>query len=104
MCLCSRCSNFYPCHDTAEGFSVSISMISEEPFTNVIKESPQAKKVIENKNTLTFSEEFARTVLDSLSAHISILDQDGTILETNLAWRKFAIQIQRITMARAKII
>lgn len=53
---------------------------------------PQAKKEMNNESRLTFSEDFARTVLDSLSAHISILDQDGTILETNLAWRKFAIQ------------
>ena len=31
-----------------------------------------------------------RTVLDSLSAHIAILDENGLILETNAAWRKFA--------------
>lgn len=32
----------------------------------------------------------ARTVLNSLSAHIAILDADGVILETNKAWRRFA--------------
>ncbi len=37
-----------------------------------------------------FSDEFARTVLNSLSAHIAILDENGIILETNRAWRKFA--------------
>lgn len=38
-----------------------------------------------------FRDELARTVLNSLSAHIAILDQDGVILETNTAWRQFAI-------------
>ena len=32
----------------------------------------------------------ANTVLNSLSAHIAILDADGVILETNDAWRQFA--------------
>ena len=39
-----------------------------------------------------FKDELARTVLDSLSAHIAILDQDGIILETNIAWRQFAVK------------
>jgi DNA-binding CsgD family transcriptional regulator len=32
----------------------------------------------------------ARTVLNSLSAHIAILDENGWILETNQAWKNFA--------------
>lgn len=32
----------------------------------------------------------AKTVLDSLSAHIAILDQDGVILGTNRAWQNYA--------------
>lgn len=39
---------------------------------------------------LCYSSEEARTVLDSLSAHIAILDQNGVILDTNQAWRNFA--------------
>jgi DNA-binding CsgD family transcriptional regulator len=39
----------------------------------------------------TASENLARTVLDSLSAHIAILDNNGFILETNQAWRNYAI-------------
>jgi len=34
------------------------------------------------------SEVLARTVLDSISARIAILDENGTILETNRAWRE----------------
>jgi two-component system sensor histidine kinase/response regulator len=37
------------------------------------------------------SERFARSVLDALSAHIAILDQNGVILATNKAWRDFAV-------------
>jgi DNA-binding CsgD family transcriptional regulator len=36
--------------------------------------------------------DFGRTVLNSLSAHIAILDARGTILETNRAWQAFARQ------------
>jgi DNA-binding CsgD family transcriptional regulator len=43
-----------------------------------------------NIEPLSFSEELARTVLDSLSAHIAILDANGIILETNRAWRNFS--------------
>lgn len=37
-----------------------------------------------------FTDQLAKTVLDSLSAHIAILDENGVILETNAAWRNFA--------------
>lgn len=39
---------------------------------------------------LCYSSEEARMVLDSLSAHIAILDENGVILDTNRAWRDFA--------------
>ena len=41
---------------------------------------------------LCYSSEEARTVLDSLSAHIAIVDENGIILDTNQAWRDFAVQ------------
>ncbi|BBO90399.1 LuxR C-terminal-related transcriptional regulator [Desulfosarcina ovata] len=41
---------------------------------------------------LCYSSEQARTVLDSLSAHIAIVDEKGIILDTNRAWRQFAIK------------
>jgi DNA-binding CsgD family transcriptional regulator len=48
-----------------------------------------------DKNThsiepLSFSDALARTVLNSLSAHIAILDENGVILETNKAWQTYA--------------
>ena len=36
------------------------------------------------------SERFAQSVLDSLGAHIAVLDQTGTILAVNQAWQDFA--------------
>ncbi len=32
----------------------------------------------------------ARTILNSLTAHVAILDEEGYILETNRAWKRFA--------------
>ncbi len=39
---------------------------------------------------LSFSEELAKAVINSLSAHIAILDQNGVILETNRAWNTYS--------------
>jgi DNA-binding CsgD family transcriptional regulator len=36
------------------------------------------------------AEEFAEAVLNSLSAHIAILDENGVIVATNRAWKEFA--------------
>ena len=36
------------------------------------------------------SEAFGRTVIDSLSAHIAVLDESGVIVAVNEAWRRFA--------------
>jgi len=42
------------------------------------------------ERALQESERFAHGVLNSLSAHIAVLDQAGVILEVNDAWRNFA--------------
>lgn len=44
-----------------------------------------------NMEPMSFSDELARTVLNSLSAHIAILDENGVILETNKAWQRYAV-------------
>ncbi len=49
-----------------------------------------SKKATETSSL--FADELARTILDSLSAHIAILDENGVILETNKAWRDFAVK------------
>jgi len=49
----------------------------------------QSKK---HETPLCYSSEEARTVLDSLSAHIAIMDEYGVILDTNQAWRDFAVK------------
>jgi len=52
------------------------------------------RNVVTGKNEMPicYSSEEARTVLDSLSAHIAIVDEDGIILDTNRAWRAFAVK------------
>jgi len=41
---------------------------------------------------LSFSEELAKAVINSLSAHIAILDQNGVILDTNRAWNDYSFK------------
>ena len=40
--------------------------------------------------TTTQPERFARSVLDGLSAHVAVLDEAGTIVAANRAWKAFA--------------
>ena len=46
----------------------------------------------DGQTPLCYSSEEARTVLDSLSAHIAIVDENGVILDTNRAWREYAVR------------
>ncbi len=50
------------------------------------------RKKSDGSGSLNLSDELARTVLDSMSAHIAIIDEQGVILETNTAWRTYAIR------------
>jgi DNA-binding CsgD family transcriptional regulator len=45
----------------------------------------------ERERTLKLIDWFAHVVLNSLPAHIAILDQEGVIIQTNQAWREFAL-------------
>lgn len=45
---------------------------------------------VKDSKTAGFADPLAKTVLNSLSAHIAILDENGIIMETNRAWRSFA--------------
>ncbi|MEJ2262652.1 MAG: PAS domain S-box protein [Anaerolineales bacterium] len=45
---------------------------------------------LKEQQALLEAEELARSTLDGLSAHIAIIDQDGTILAVNQAWRDFS--------------
>ena len=49
-----------------------------------ITKSQEAKKVIQK------SEEYAAAILNSVSAHIAVLDRTGNIQKVNRAWRLFA--------------
>ena len=44
------------------------------------------------EEALRASDAFARAVLDSLSAHVCVLDKDGVILKTNDIWTEFVRQ------------
>jgi PAS domain S-box-containing protein len=54
---------------------------------NVLAEAIERKRAEED---LRNSELMARSTIDSLSAHIAILDESGTIVGVNEAWRRFA--------------
>lgn len=54
-----------------------------------------ARDITERKrveSALRTSEAFNRAILDSVSAHIAVLDGSGRIIAVNEAWRRFAVQ------------
>jgi PAS domain S-box-containing protein len=59
----------------------------------VIGASAAARDMTERRRMeeeLARSERFARSIIDSLTAHIAVLDEKGTIVAVNKAWRDFA--------------
>src|SRR5262249_965986 len=46
----------------------------------------------EAEEALRESETFVRSVLDSLTAHVAVLDPDGKIVAVNEAWQAFGVQ------------
>jgi diguanylate cyclase (GGDEF)-like protein len=59
---------------------------------SVAELSANVKLRRESEQLLAASETVARATLDALSAQIAILDEKGTILAVNRAWRPFAIE------------
>jgi diguanylate cyclase (GGDEF)-like protein/PAS domain S-box-containing protein len=55
--------------------------------------SSQAGQFLRRKNAeaaLSFSEQFARSTLDSLPEHLCVINEEGMVLTVNRAWREFA--------------
>ena len=50
------------------------------------------KRAVRARNRLRRRKAFNRGVLNSMIAHIAVIDRDGTILEVNESWRKFAAE------------
>ncbi len=59
-------------------------------FEEVAGDLGFALSKIEDAEALRETQEFARSTIDSLSAHVCVLDADGVIIAVNRAWRDFA--------------
>ena len=71
-------------------------MEQRSPYEEFIQKLQEIKKDSLKQEhygqTLALIDWFAHSVLNSLSAHIAILDEKGVIIQTNLAWREFAVE------------
>ena len=70
--------------------------MGRKPIRPIAKNRPTLsagkKKTEPTAQSTDHGERLARTILDALSAHVAILDENGFILQTNRAWQRFAHQ------------
>ncbi len=59
-------------------------MFNFNPGQAMKMDAKQAETIIKE------TQQYAKTILNSLSAHVAIIDEKGMILETNRAWERFA--------------
>jgi PAS domain S-box-containing protein len=77
-----------------EEFPVELSLSSVNikdawHATGILRDITQRKRIEE---AIRDSEIFLRSTIDSLSAHIAIVDENGEIITVNKAWEDFSIQ------------
>jgi len=64
----------------------------EELFQTVKKLEDEALKVKEATESLRLAGQYINVAMDSLSANMAILDENGVILETNRSWQRFGLE------------
>jgi PAS domain S-box-containing protein len=70
--------------------SISHSVVEGQSlFTAIVRDITERKKAEE---MLLTSEAFTRAVVDSISAHVCVLNGEGVILKTNDAWNELAYE------------
>ena len=70
---------------------VELSLLESERRLRVMNEELE-QRVAQRAVELQESERLGHAALDALTAHVSVLDEHGTILATNQAWESFASQ------------
>jgi PAS domain-containing protein len=70
-------------------YSASVSDKAEKHYGRIwtFRDMTERKRT---ETALVESKRFLRSTLDALSAHIAILDERGTIIAVNAAWKRFA--------------
>ena len=64
----------------------------EELLQTVKKLEDEALEVKEATKSLRLTGQYINVAIDSLSANMAILDENGEILETNRSWQRFALE------------
>jgi PAS domain S-box-containing protein len=88
--------------ETADGRKIEVEFVSNVYLADGLKviqcnirDITARKRAAE---ALRVSERLAQATVDALSAHIAVLDDAGTILAVNRAWRNFAVDNPPLTV------
>lgn len=68
----------------------STRKMSPRPSASKPRSSAAPTPLATDLQAVRFSQNLTQAVIDSLAAHIAVLDRDGTIISTNAAWTRFA--------------
>ena len=67
---------------------VAVAIENAQLYRTAQQEIAERKRV---EQQLRAAERFAEATIDALSAHVCVLDENGEIISTNSAWRKFGV-------------
>jgi len=70
--------------------AMAVNLLDNPTIQAIVVNSRDITDRIEGKLALQDSERFADQILDTLTANLAVLDQQGRILKVNRAWRDFA--------------
>jgi PAS domain S-box-containing protein len=87
-------------HITAQ---VKFEFDSNGVATKIFGTTQDVTKREESEEKLRYSEAFNHGVINSLSAHVAVLDNTGKIIATNEAWDKCGMHHKNITLPRLAI-
>lgn len=91
LCVIDRVSRQFTAEQTEALRVLARQTVAQLELRRSMKRMAESLKHLDGQaQQLAASERFAQSTVDALAAHVAILDEHGTIISVNRAWRQFA--------------